>query len=279
MTSDQIRTLQTQLNQQGANLKVDGILGPLTAAAIQMNLTKNNSEIQNHPQIAPLIAQGISPEQITRASETGDYTGFTNPVTGKPFSSEDQAAATAKAQAALQPGFDETQRYDESTAANSLKDKVNTYNEFLKTQGASFQQDKENLDQNAANNGVLFSGSRIQKEKNLKNTYDQAQQEKAASVGSDISKLGSDFQYKYGDEAAAKPTLSQYYQLGGNSFNPKVATGGVTSGAISSIYKPSSSVYQGTEINKNKAAVQVRAASLLGNKANKLVPYGYKNQF
>jgi len=35
MSKDQIKALQTQLNAQGANLKVDGIMGPLTKAAME----------------------------------------------------------------------------------------------------------------------------------------------------------------------------------------------------------------------------------------------------
>lgn len=261
-----------KLNAQGANLKVDGILGPLTTAAMNKAIT---TAVAQNPVLAPLTAKN-DPATIVNAYHNGDWSSVVD-TTGQPFSAEDQNAAVEKANLALAPGFNEDQSYAESSLLNSLGDKQNTYNDFLKTEASNFEADKQSLDQDAANKGVLFSGGRIQKEKNLKNVYEQNQTAKANSVGSDITKLGNDYASKYGSTAVAKPTLSQYYNLSTNTYNPNVARRGVGTGSLSSVYNPASNNYQGSEVTKNKSAVQVRAASLLGNKANKIVPYGYNN--
>lgn len=274
MTPQQIKDLQTNLNLKGAGLKVDGILGPKTTEAMNKAIA---ASLAGNPMLSGLTAQN-SPEAIVNAYNTGNWGGVLD-VTGAPFSEEEQRLAVEKANAALAPGFEAQQRYDEQNLARSLEDKTRAFGEYVDKSATDFEADKEALDLDAANKGVLFSGSRIQKEKNLKNLYETDQASKRANVGSDISKLTGDYQYKYGDESVQKPTLSQYYQLGGNTYNPKVARGGVTPSGLSTIYSGAGKNFQGTEVNKNKAAVQTRAASLLANKANKIVPYGYQNQF
>lgn len=237
-----------------------------------------SSAIAKHPAIAPIIAQnGNNADAILNAYQTGNWSSILN-ITGRPFSEEEQKLAVEKATAALAPGFDESKRYDESTFNRTLGNEKRAYDDYLKTSASNFETDKQTLDQNAADRGVLFSGGRVQKERNLKNTYEQDQAAKMASAGSNIAKTAGDYQYKYGDNAVNNPSLSKYYQLGGNNFNPSVARGGATPGGLSSVYNPSGQNYQGTEVNKNKASVQTRAASLLANKANKVVPYGYQNQ-
>lgn len=279
MTPQQVKDLQTQLNLQGANLKVDGIFGPLTKAAIANVGKSYTAAVANHPVIAPIVAQnGNSADVILNAYQTGDWNGL-NDVTGKPFSNEDQQAAVEKATAALTPGFDAQQRFDTGNVERNLGDIKRGYDEYLQDSETSFQADKQTLDQNAANNGVLFSGGRVQKEKNLKNQYERDQASKVATTGSNLAKVGSDYQYRYGDTAVNKPSISSYFNLDTNTFNPSVATGGTTPGGLSTVYNSTGKNFQGTEVNKNKAAVQTRAASLLANKANKLTSYGYKNQF
>jgi len=275
MNPEQIKQLQTQLNLRGANLKVDGILGPKTTAAMNNAVT---GAIASNPTLAPLVAQN-NPETILNAYQSGNWSGIVD-VTGKPFSDEDQRLAVEKSGVALNPAFEAEKTFNEENLIKTLEDSNRNFNQYLDTTASDFESDKENLDLDAANKGVLFSGSRIQKEKNLKNVYEKDLEAKRAKLGSDISGLAGDFQYKYGDESINKPTISQYYKVGENSYNPNVAKGGaVRSSGLSSIYNAGKKGYQGTEVNKNKSAIQTRAASLLTNKANKIVPYGYKNQF
>lgn len=273
MTTDQIKALQTQLNQQGANLKVDGVLGPLTSAAMNSAIS---AAVAANPAISHLTSQN-NPSAIVNAYTTGNWSGVVD-NTGKPFSDEDQAAAVAKANAALAPQFQEQQSYDTSVVGNKLADTKRGLSSYLDTSATNFATDKNTLDQNAATNGVLFSGSRVQKENNLKTQYEKADASKIADAGSSINTNLNDFAYKYGTPAVQTPTLSQYYQIQGNAYNPKAVRGNVTPGGLSSVYSPTSA-YQGTAVNANKAAVQTRAASLLANKANKILPGGYQNQF
>lgn len=275
MSPQQIKDLQTQLNLQGANLKVDGVLGPLTIAAMNNAIS---GAVASNPNLSYLVSQN-SPESIANAYQSGNWSGVVD-TTGKPFSDEMQKEAVAKAEEALAPGFRAQERFDQDIVTRSLEDKSRLFNEYLDKSAEDFQTDKENLDQDAANKGILFSGSRIQKEKNLKNLYDRDLQSKTAGMRSDLGKIAGDYQYQYGDEAANDPRLSAYYFVGGNTYNPNVARGGAKrSPSLSTIYSTGGRGYQGTQKVSNKAAVQTRAASLLANKANKLVPYGYNNQF
>jgi len=275
MNPQQIKELQTQLNLRGANLKVDGILGPKTTQAMNSAIS---GAVASNPSLSYLVSQN-SPETLLEAYQTGNWSGVVD-TTGKPFSDEDQRLAVEKAEKALAPGFNAEQTYAEDNVVRELGDKTRTFNEYLDKSAEEFQSDKADLDQDAASKGVLFSGSRIQKEKNLKSLYEKDLESKKATLGSNVSNLASDFQYKYGDESANKPRLSQYYGAGSNTYNPNVARGGaVRNNDLASIYSTGNKGYQGTEVVKNKSAVQTRAASLLANKANKIVPYGYKNQF
>jgi len=273
MTPQQIKDLQTQLNLQGANLKVDGILGPLTTAAMNKAIA---GAVAANPALSHLTAQN-SPDAIVNAYISGNWGGVVD-VTGQPFSLADQEEAVRKANEALAPGFNEQQAYDTSVAERKLADTRRGVDEYLTDAEDKFIADKQNLDQDAANKGVLFSGGRVQKEKNLKAQYERDQAAKLATAGSTIGSTANDLAYKYGTPAANNPKLSQYYNLPSRTYNANVSRNGVSSNPLLGVYNNSGN-YQGTETVKNKAAVQTRAASLLANKANKIVPYGYKNQF
>lgn len=232
-----------------------------------------NASVLTHP-----IFKGNSPDALARAAETGDFTGLYDSA-GQPFSNADQADAFASANDALAPGFEATKEYDTQNTEDSLAAKKLAYEKSLATDKTNFEADKTNLDQNAADNGVLFSGGRLEREKKLANAYQANGEYNRAGMGNTISGIARDFQYKYGNKAAENPKLSQYYQLGGNTYNPKVARNGVGAMSLSSIYNPSNSNFQGTAVNANKTAAQVRAAALLANKGNKLLASGYNNQF
>lgn len=273
MTPAQVMDLQRSLIAKGAKISPTGVLDADTIKAMNSAVA---TSVASHPDLAHLTANN-SPEAIANAYLTGDWGGVTD-ITGKPFSDADQQAAVDKANSALAPGFKETQTYDTANTEDALGSKEDAYQQFLKTQGQNFTVDKNNQDQNAVDNGVLFSGSRFQKLNDLKSKYEDADAIKRASLSTDVGSTLRDYQYKYGNNAVG--SLSQYYNApGGNVYNPGVVRGGVTGGSIASIYDPSRYNFQGTATNANKAAVQTRAASLLANNANKLTSLGYKNQF
>ncbi len=223
-----------------------------------------------HPALA-----GNSAESITYATTTGDFSGLVN-AQGKPFSSADQSAAVAQATSDLSPYYQAEQAKETQDTEAALAAKKAAYDKYLADQQVNFQADKSAQDQNSANQGVLFSGGRAQKLKQLGETYAANDAYKLKSVGADIGSTARDYGYKYGDSAANG--LSSYFNLGGNTYNPNVASGGVGAGGISSIYNANQG-FQGTQVNAAKAAAQKRAAGLLANKGNKLTAGGYANQF
>lgn len=229
-----------------------------------------SSAAASHPAL-----KGNSPDAITYATSTGDYSGLVN-VQGQPFSSTDQASALSSATAAVSPYYQAEQKKETQDTETTLAAKQAAYQKYLVDQETQFQSDKTNQDQTAANNGVLFSGGRAQKLQQLGSAYANNAAYKQKEVAADIGNTARDFGYKYGDTAANG--LSSYYNLGGQNYNPNVATGGVSSTGLSNIYNANQG-FQGTEINAAKAAAQKRAAGLLANKGNKLVSTGYNNQF
>lgn len=219
---------------------------------------------------------GSSASDLANAYATGDWSNIKD-SNGQPFSTDVQTKATNDAIAAYAPAFQADLAKSTTDTQNSLAGKQAEYQNFLNTSAQNFQQDKSTLDQNAANQGVLFSGARVQKEQNLKNTYLNDQAYKQGIMSRDISNTANDFQYKYGNNAANG--LSQYYNLGSNSYNPNVATGGATSNGLSAVYNPNNYNYQGTQNTANGSQIQQRAAGYLWNQGNKILPTSVNNKY
>lgn len=219
-----------------------------------------------------------SPDAILNAYMTNDWSGVTT-LTGTPFTKEQQQAAVVQAERALAPAYRAQEAYDTSVVTDTLAAERDGVEQFRKTEAENFGNEKDTLDQDAADQGVLFSGSRFQKLNNLRDVYRDRESQNVAGAESRIRKTARDYQYKYGD-GAARGIRSAYQLPGQSNFNANVAGGKVTpSGSLSSVYNPKEFKFQGTAPVSQKAAVQTRAASLLGNRANKLSAYGYKTQF
>ena len=253
---------------------------PATKKTItQADIDKLNAEIKvetnNNPITKALVAKGNTPEDLLYATTTGDLSKLTD-FTGQPFSLQDQQDAMVQAEKDLEGFYKSQKEKDVADTEAALADKQRAYQESLVNAGEQFSADKTKLDQNAADQGVLFSGSRAQKEQSLKTAYERDAASKAATAASSMGSTARDFQYKYGNDAAS--SLSDYYNLGSNVYNPKVATGGVTSGGLSSIYNPGQYNFQGTDLAEKKTAAAKRAAGILANKGNKLLATGYSNQ-
>lgn len=273
MSPQQILALQKQLNAQGAGLKEDGKWGPKTQGAYTKYSL--NPALANNPKTAPLL-NANTPDALHTAHLNNDWSGI-NDQYGTPFSPDQQQEAYNNANAALEPYYKAQKQYETGNTEADLKQKQLDYQNYLATSGAKFQEDKTALDQQAADQGVLFSGGRIQRQDTLKNQYDTEAAYKKATMAGDIGNTARDYQYKYGNQAAGG--LSQYYNLGGNTYNPGVARGGVGSGGLSSIYNTGQYNFGGTRNAEQSAAAQQRAAGMLWNRGNKLLSTGYKNQY
>jgi len=219
-----------------------------------------------------------SPDAILNAYMTNDWSGVTT-ITGTPFSRKQQEEAVTAAERALNPAYRAQEAYDTSVVTDTLDAERAGVEQFRESEEQNFGIEKDNQDQAAADQGVLFSGSRFQKLNDLRNTYQDREEQNLAGAEGRVRTTARNFQYKYGDPAARN--LKSFYQMPGQSnFNANVAGGKVTpSSGISSVYNPKEFKFQGTAPVSQKAAVQTRAASLLGNRANKLTASGYKTQF
>lgn len=230
----------------------------------------------NNPKIQELMQGGSSLEEIINGLSTGNLTGIVD-WNGQPFSAEDQQAALQRGQEDNKLYYEALQQKETADAEASIAQQQADYQNYLINSGQRFEADKMKSDTSAARSGALFSGGRVQKEKNMQRAYEQDQSYTRDKVSRNIGSTASDFQYKYGNEAAGG--LSQYYNLGGNTFNPNVARGGVGSSGVSSVYQPSKYNYQGTRNTERSANANTRAAGYLWNKGNKLLGTGYQNQY
>jgi peptidoglycan hydrolase-like protein with peptidoglycan-binding domain len=259
----------------GASNSQPGATGGLTQERFQQIQSEVHNEINNNPFFQNYTNAGNTPQQIEYAMSTGDISSLVDEY-GQPFDTATQQEALKQGMEADKAFYDAQKSKETADAEATLADKQASYQDYLLKSGQNFQQDKTTADENAANQGVLFSGSRVQKEQNLQRAYQQDQATKLRNLTSDIGSTARDYQYKYGNNAANG--LSQYYQAGGNTYNPNVATGGVSTGGLSNIYNPGQYNYAGTRVGEQVAQANKRAAALLTNKANKLVSTGYTNQ-
>ena len=270
--SGDMTTVNRAQNQPGG-----GASGSGAGSSAQDAVDKQYAdEAAKNPAIATLAKGGSSLEEIINGLSTGDISGLVD-WQGKPFSVEDQQAALAKGMEDNKLYYEALQSKDTADAEAALAKKNADYQDQLISAGQQFQADKTASDQTAADSGVLFSGSRVQKEKNMARAYNQDQATNLRNYSTDIGNTARDFQYKYGNTAATG--LNQYYNLGSNSYNSNVAKGGATSNALSSIYNPSTYNYQGTANTERAANANTRAAGYLWNKGNKLIATGYNNQY
>jgi len=262
-----------------------GYWGPKTIAAASGQGGRETQEqvdakykdaASKNPVINQLTKGGSSLDDIFEALSTGNLSGIKT-ASGMPFSAKDQQAALKQADEDTKLYYEALQQKETADVEASLAQKQADYQNYLLNSGQQFEEDKIKADQSAVDKGVLFSGGRYQKEKNLERAYSQDQAYKVANLGRDISNTARDFQYKYGNKEAKG--LSQYYKLGGNTFNANVAQGGVGSGGLSTVYKPNTYDFQGTRNTERSAAANQRAAGLLWTKGNKLLATGYNNQY
>ncbi len=269
MTPQAIQNLQLQLG-----LPQTGVFDAATSAAYTNAVSKS---LASNPDYATYGA-GQDPASILNAYQTGDWSGVTT-LTGKPFTDEQQQAAVAQSKAALDPAYQAQVSKDTADVTDNLNKTKEGLSDFENSAATNFTQDKNTLDKSAADNGILFSGARVQKQNDLRNSYQSADAIQRRNAGEAIASTGRNFQYQYGDDAAKN--LSSLYAIpGGNNYNASVANGPVTrSSSLSSAYDPSKVNYQGTAPVAQQTNIQTRAATLLANKANKLSLSGLSKQF
>ena len=283
---------QWQENNGVDNTSGPGFWGPQSIGVASGNITgpENASGDPDQPysdqeyevammdnsRVKDFLNNGNTLEDLEYAVETGDFGGMIDKF-GMPFSEEAQQAALAEATEDTRLFYEAQQSKATADTESYMAKQKSDYQDYLMNSGQQFESDKAQSDQQAANQGVLFSGGRVQKERNLERAYNQDQASKQAYASNNIGNAARDFQYKYGNEATN--SLSSNYQLGSNTYNAKKATGGVGSGSLSSIYNPKQYDYQGTQNTARSAENNKRAAGFLWNKGNKLLATGSSNQY
>jgi len=232
--------------------------------------------ISKNPAVNSLTKDGSSLDEIISALQSGNLSGITD-AQGMPFSVRDQQKALASAEEDNALYYEALQEKETAETESSLAQKQSDFQNYLLNSGQQFQEDKTEMDQSAADSGVLFSGGRVQKERNLERAYSQDQDYKRGNFERNIGSTAQDFQYKYGNKETEG--LSNYFKAGSNSYNAGVATGGVSSNRLSNIYKPKDFNFQGTMNTERSANSNTRAAGKLWNKGNKLLATGYNNKY
>lgn len=269
MTPQQIQQLQTSLG-----IPASGVWDAATSTAYNAAVSKAagaNPDVQQY-------GGANTADAIVNAFQTGDWSGVTS-LTGKPFTDEQQQAAVAQANTALAPAYEAGQVKDTTDTTASLTKNAEDLAASERDRAIQFGQDKGALDQNAADSGVLFSGSRLQKQQQLSQKYGNASSDAARAAAESAGSTAGDYAYNYGSDAARK--LSSLYTLpGASSYNAGVSGGKVTAPrTLAAAYNPDAYAYQGTKPAAQSAAVQTRAAGLLANKANKLTLSGVGAKF
>lgn len=273
MTKEQTKQLQIDLNNKYrltpgyTPLVVDGILGSKTKSA------QLKSEMRNDPYFNQY--SDAQKDAIIGGMITGDWTKVQG-VGGKPFDNTTATKAFEDNMTVLDPVYAAEKQKETLDTQDVLASKTDSYAEAERKARENFQTEKTALDQNAADQGVLFSGGRIQKENNLKNTYDAEEKARRNALSRDINTTGRDYAYKYGTPAAN--SLSSYYNVSGNTYNPNIATGGAAKTSLSNMYNQGGANFYGTNVAKQKAEAATRAYGQLKNLTNKSVVGGYKNK-
>ena len=243
---------------------------------ILQEIANKTAALENNPLTSQYVSYGNSAEDLAGAFANGDWSNVTDEM-GQPFSIEQQQQALEKAKAMDDDYYDQLQQKETADAESTLAGQQADYQDYLINSGQQFEADKNKSDQSAANQGVLFSGGRVQREKNLQRAYTQDQSSAQRKIGSAIGNTARDFQYKYGNDAAQG--LNKYYNLGGNTYNPNKARNNVGQSGLSNVYNTNKYKYAGTRLGERQATANQQAGSLLWNKGNKLVGTGYNNQY
>lgn len=272
MNQEQVIQIQRMLAERGLNVPVTGVLDTATIQA--MNRAVASTLETTYPDI---IGQN-SADTIANAYNTGDWTKVINTYTGKPFSDSVVQGAISESEAALSPYYEAQNRFNTQNTQSSLQSQQNALSDFVSDEAKSFEENKRTLDQNAVNQGILFSGARRQKEQQLQDLYKENQERRLRDIGLSTGDIARKYQYEYGNQNMGN--IGSYLNAPDqNVYNAGSAQTPVQrTPSLRQLYNPQTSNYQGATINTQKANVQLRANDILRNRANKLTSTGYLNK-
>lgn len=276
MTTQEVKQLQDYLVQQGYMTQEEantgpGVFGPRTTAAYNKYLQAVSTQLSSNEKTASLISGGTTAEDILNAYTTGDWSSVKS-ASGQPFSEAEQQEAVDKATKALEPYYTSVSESEKADTESQLKKQQLDYQKELADKAVSFGEEKGNLETQMSDQGVLFSGANLQKQKALRDKYQSDADYLKSQAELNIGDIARNYQTKEGSEAAGN--LSQYYNLPTQQYGSKV-----TSGETTPVYNPTAyNLGIGTNKTSKLSDIYSRATNLLKNKTNKLTIGGYANK-
>lgn len=260
--------------QQSQNIKNDGIVGPITEGKIQAYTIANHPGVQaamaSDPNYAAAMQKILNDPALSKAAGAA-Y----NMLGSGTFTPEEYAKQYGDQYAALDTYYKENQKYGQTTAENNLGLNKRNLDRSLASDAGQFSSDKDALDQNAADKGILFSTSRMQNETGLQNKYKANADQKLDTYNTGVNNTLNDYEYKYGTPAAG--ALSAYMTTPTTpTYNASVAGGNVQSGALRSAYSPKN--YYGTNNTAEQTYAGGNTNDYFKNLLNKANTEGYKTK-
>jgi len=154
MTPEAIKQLQTSLG-----LTPTGVMDTATHAAMTNAVT---TSVSSNPGMQRYLSTN-SVENIVNGFFSNNLSSIVD-ITGQPFTKKQQQAAVAEAERVFNPGFKAQAAFDQSVVEDTLRGQQEDFGQFQQAEEQMFGDQKDVLDNNAADQGVLFSGSRLQKQ-------------------------------------------------------------------------------------------------------------------
>jgi peptidoglycan hydrolase-like protein with peptidoglycan-binding domain len=223
-SNSEVKALQQRLNAAGANLKVDGIFGPLTQSAVN----KFGS---------------------TAAQATGSAALFnpaTDPATQRAFAEQNRA----ERQASDNYYSEQTRGYLDSARQEGLISEAD-WQSYLAGQADYFKQQKTALDLNARRSGILFSSAREQQDTNLLNQVNRDTQANAANKNAALARMGLNTKKTVGSDAFAQSGINLGVSGGNFGYNPDGTTNTGTKAGTTNPYMASGSYFGSEKYKQN----------------------------
>ncbi len=261
ITANAVKQFQTT---QG--IKSDAIVGPITQGKI------NSYGVLNHPAVAAAMASDPAYAAAMKALQSdpklSDAANAAFKMVGEgTYSPEEFRNQYAQQYAALDPYYRQDEAHSKSNIENQLGLNKENYNRSVADTTAQFGNDKQALDTDSANKGILFSTARMQNEAGLQNKYQSDLAGKSSSYNAGQSGLLNDYQYKYGDSVNS---LGQYMNnQSAPTLNASTPQNNVQKGGIQSIYNPGANKYYGTQNTAQNYNTGVNTSDWLKNYYNK----------
>lgn len=202
--------------QQANGLKIDGLLGDRTTAALKSY--KQNQAIQSNPNIPQEVKQILDPKN-------GDSRVF-EPYNAT-LSDADYAAIRQRSEQELEPFYNAQKQYEVGDAERNINDTISDYDSQVSQLRNQAVDDANDQDNTEGVRGTWASSARKSRMNSLQNKYNTQFSSLFNQGQKNLGKLRTDLAYQYGDSAIKNnSTLSRINtDLSKRAFNTD-ATGG-----------------------------------------------------